>query len=114
MEKSCGTMTYMSLTRVSKSNCPKPLFQSEAKCEAINKPANKTHFHMRDFALSFFLKVRVFRTRNWPIENTQFTFSSTTTYQALDYLVLPRATPDVGSLLCRWTCHSRRLDVVSG
>ena len=86
MEKSCGTMTYMSLTRVSKSNCPKPLFQSEAKCEAIDvkmifsSHANKTHFHMKDFALSLFLKVRVFGTRKWPIKNTQFTFSSTTIY----------------------------------
>ena len=57
------------------ANCPKPLFQSEAKCEATNKTANKTHFHMKEFAPSFFLKVRVFRTRNWSIENTQFTFS---------------------------------------
>ena len=76
MEKSCGTMTYMSLTRVSKSSCLKPLFQSEAKCDAINikmvfcSRANKTHFHMKGFALSLFLKVRIFRTRNWPFENT--------------------------------------------
>ena len=38
MEKSCGTMTYMSLTRVSKSNCLRPPFQSDAKCDAINIP----------------------------------------------------------------------------
>ena len=60
MEKSCGTMTCMSLTRVSKSNCPKPLFQSEAKCVAVNMKmifsshANKTHFHIKVLHLASF------------------------------------------------------------
>ena len=44
---------------------PKPLFQSEAKCEAIMKTifyshANKTHFPMKGFALRLVLKVYVF------------------------------------------------------
>ena len=51
----------------------KSLFQSEAKCEAIdmkmifNYDANKTHFHNKGFALSLVLKVRCFGTRKWPI-----------------------------------------------
>ena len=53
---------------------PKPLFQSEAKCEAIDMKmsfyshANKTHFPQnKGFALSLTLTVRVFGTRKWPI-----------------------------------------------
>ena len=52
--------------------CTKPLFQSEATCEAIDKKmisyshANKTHFDKKGFALV--LKVRVFGTRKWPIK----------------------------------------------
>ena len=52
---------------------PKPLFQSDAKCEAIDMKmafhshANKTHFHEKGFALSLVLKVRVFGTPKWPI-----------------------------------------------
>ena len=39
----------------------KPLFQSEANCEAID-------FHMKKrFALNLVLKVRVLGTRKWPI-----------------------------------------------
>ena len=30
--------------------------------------ANKTHFHNKGFVLSLVLKVRVFVTREWPIE----------------------------------------------
>ena len=53
----------------------KPLFQSEAKCKAIDMEinfdslANKTHFHKEGFALtgSLVLKVQVFRTRKWPV-----------------------------------------------
>ena len=48
-------------------SCTKPLFQSEAKYEAIDVKmvfyfdADKmTHFHKRGFALSLVLKVRVF------------------------------------------------------
>ena len=42
-------------------SCPKPLFQSEAKCEAIDMKnifysrANKTDFHGKGGALSLFL-----------------------------------------------------------
>ena len=49
-------------------SCPKPLFQSEAKCEAIDgkvlfySHANKP-FHKKGFALSLVLKVGVFGTR---------------------------------------------------
>ena len=52
----------------------KPLFQSETKCAAIDMKmvfysnANKTHFHMKGFALSLVLKVRVFETRKWSID----------------------------------------------
>ena len=51
------------------ARCPKPLFQSEAKCEAIDTTmtfyfhANKIHFHKKGFAVSLVLKVRVFETR---------------------------------------------------
>ena len=45
--------------------CPKPLFQSEAKCAAIDMKttfyshAKKTHFQKKGFALGLVLKVRV-------------------------------------------------------
>ena len=48
---------------------PKPLFQNEAECEAIDMEmifyshTNKTHFHKKGFALSLVLKVRIFGTR---------------------------------------------------
>ena len=37
--------------------------------------ANKTHFHKKGFALGLVLRVRVFGTRKWPIEDIlkQFT-----------------------------------------
>ena len=50
---------------------PKPLFQSEFKCEAIGMKiifhfhANKTHFKKRGFALSQVLKATVLGTRKW-------------------------------------------------
>ena len=53
--------------------CPKPLFQSDAKWEAIDMKIgfhsreNKTHYHDKGFALSLVLKVRVFGTPKWPI-----------------------------------------------
>ena len=55
-------------------SCPKPLFQSEAKCEAIDMKmsfyfhAHKTHFHKKGFVLSFVLKVRAFGTQKWHIK----------------------------------------------
>ena len=48
--------------------CPKPLFQSEAKCETINMKmsfhshANKTLSNEKGFTLSIVLKVRIFGT----------------------------------------------------
>ena len=50
---------------------PKPLFQSEAKCKAVNKKlifyshAKKTHFLKKGFTLV--LKVSAFGTWKWPI-----------------------------------------------
>ena len=45
-----------------------PLFQSEAKWEAIHvffySNANKTHFHQKGFAFTFLLKVRVLEVGN--------------------------------------------------
>ena len=51
-------------------------FQNEAKCEtfvvemSFNYDANKTHFHNKGFALSLVLKVKLFGTRKWPIEES--------------------------------------------
>ena len=51
------------------TTCPKLLFQSEAKCEAIDMKmipyshANKTHFHKKGFTLGLVVKVRDFGTR---------------------------------------------------
>ena len=54
-------------------SCLKPLFQAEAKCEAVDMKYDflfsrqkKTHFHKKGFALSAVLKVRVFGTSKWP------------------------------------------------
>ena len=47
-------------------NCFKPLFQSKAKCKAIDMKrifhshANKTHYHKNGFTLGLVVKVRVF------------------------------------------------------
>ena len=54
-------------------SCPKPLFKSDAKWEAIDMKmcfyshVNNTHFHEKGFALSLVLKVEVFGTPKWPI-----------------------------------------------
>ena len=59
----------------------KPLFQSDAKCEAIDMKmsfcshANKTHFHNKGFVLSLILKVGVFGTWKWPISTRKTTIS---------------------------------------
>ena len=50
----------------------KPLFQSEAKCKAIDVKmifssyASITHFHNKGFALNLVLKVKGFGTQKWP------------------------------------------------
>ena len=54
-------------------SCPKPLFRSEVKCEAVDikmniySHANETGYNRKGFVLAFVLNVRVFRTRKWPI-----------------------------------------------
>ena len=54
-------------------SCLKPLFHSEAKCEAIdlsmffNSHANRFRFQQKGFALSLVLKARVFGTHKWPV-----------------------------------------------
>ena len=58
-------------------SCPKPQFQSEAKCKAIDmySPANKTHFHKKGFALSLVLKRKRFGNRRWSIAKLQALFA---------------------------------------
>ena len=52
-----------------------PQYQNELKCSAFdmervfNSHANKTHFHKKSCALGLILKVRVFGTRKWSIQN---------------------------------------------
>ena len=52
---------------------PGPLFQNEGRCSAFDMEiifhshANKTHFHKKGCAPSLILKMRVFGTREWPI-----------------------------------------------
>ena len=54
---------------------PGPLFQNEGRCSVFDMEiifhsrANKTHFHKKGCAPSLILKVRVFGTRKWPIDN---------------------------------------------
>ena len=54
-------------------SCPRPLFRSKAKCDAIDMKmpfhshANETRFHKKVFALSLVLKVRVFGTPKRPV-----------------------------------------------
>ena len=53
---------------------PKPLFQSEAMCEAIDMKmtryshANETLFTRKVLFFNLVLKMRVFGTRKWPID----------------------------------------------
>ena len=50
-----------------------PLYQNEVKCSAFNMKmifhshANETHFHKKVCAVGLILKMRVLRTRKWPI-----------------------------------------------
>ena len=58
---------------------PGPLYQNEVKCSAFDMKmifhshANKTHFHMKGCALGLILKVRLFKTRKWPIWKVRVT-----------------------------------------
>ena len=51
-----------------------PLYQNEVKCSAFDmgmifhSHADKTYFHKKGCAVGLNLKVRVFGTRKWPIE----------------------------------------------
>ena len=58
-------------------SCPKPQFQSEAKCKAIDTHSrgNKTHFHKKGFALSPVLKGKLFGSRRWSIAKMQALFA---------------------------------------
>ena len=55
--------------------CRKPLFQNEAKCKTFLVKmifyyhANKTHLYKKSIALDLGIRVRVFRTRKWPIRS---------------------------------------------
>ena len=63
-----------------------PLYQNEVKCSAFDMKmifhshASKTHFHMKGCALRLILKVRIFKTRKWPIWKVSVT---TTAFQQL-------------------------------
>ena len=52
---------------------PGPLFQNEGRCYAFDMEmifhshSNKTHFHKKGCAPNLILKVRVFGTWKWPI-----------------------------------------------
>ena len=58
-------------------SCPKALFQSEAKCNAITMKRicysheKETHFYKKGFALSLVSKVRVFATQKWPTPSAE-------------------------------------------
>ena len=66
-------------------SCPKALFQSETKCEAIVKKmifyshANKIQFHQKVFALGLVLKVRVFGLENGLFELASRPFNTPST-----------------------------------
>ena len=60
------------------ASCLKPKFQSEAKCETFHMKMsfhsleNKTHFHIKGFALGLAMKQRQMATRKWPIQSKRF------------------------------------------
>ena len=55
-------------------SCCEPHYESEAKCKVFNMKisfhscANKTNCHMKSFALSLALIMRLTATRKWPKE----------------------------------------------
>ena len=61
---------------------PGPLYENEVKSSAFDMEmifhshANKTHFHKKGCALGLVLKVRVFRTRKWPVKKSSFSQNS--------------------------------------
>ena len=76
------------------SSYPKPLFQSEANCEAIDLkktsyyPANKTDFNKSGrFSFSLVLKMRVFGKKNTFWQNLNETILSPNTHFKVGYLM---------------------------
>ena len=69
--------------------CLQPLFPSEVKCEifhlktSFHSVANKTHFHIKGFALDLALKQRQNATRKWPIENCSISYCILLTVDSL-------------------------------
>ena len=67
-----GTFSYCRCqSKIKTSNkpfpsCPKPLFESEVKCEVIDM---KTFFHKKGFGQRLVFEVRVFGTHKWPINS---------------------------------------------
>ena len=62
----CRCQSKMEASNKPFPSCPKPLFESEAKCEVIDM---KTYFHKKGFALRLVFEVRVFGTHKWPINS---------------------------------------------
>ena len=65
------SLTFRCQSKMETSNkpfpsCPKPLFESEAKCEVIDM---RTFFHKKGFALRLVFEVRVFGTHKWLINS---------------------------------------------
>ena len=58
-------------------SCPKPLFQSEVKCEAIDMKMTFYSHANKNFALSPVVKMRVCGTRKWPIHHAKKIFPVT-------------------------------------
>ena len=68
-----GSLTDLCSSNRPFPSSPWPLYQNKVKCSAFDvgmifySHANKTPFHKKGCALGLILKVRVFRTRKWPI-----------------------------------------------
>ena len=58
-------------------SCPKPLFQSKVKCEAIDMKMTFYSHANKNFALSPVFKMRVCGTRKWPIHHAKKIFPVT-------------------------------------
>ena len=69
----CCIVLFQALFNGPFTSCPQPLFQSEAKCKAIDMKmifhshANKLIFALKGFVLRHVFRERVFKTRKWPI-----------------------------------------------
>ena len=95
-------------------SCLKPLFQSQAKCKAIDMKmifyshANKTHFHKKDCALSLVLKVKTFETRKQPIQicipACEMSIECLSTFSQYS-VTLGENCYELNSLACAFTAH---------